>query len=297
MLTFKKISISDKDWICQLLKKSNFMGAEYSFANNMAWHRLSNSLITRYNDFYTVLMPENDTFMYTFPAGSGDYVDVISQLREYSKIHDKKCSMFGVTKEYLSFFEDNFKGEYSVKYLPDSSDYIYLADDLINLKGKKYHSKRNHLKNMDSFNWSFDVLSEKDFNDCILLSADMYNKNNAHTDHSAIVEQYAINTFFEYYNQFNLVGGTIRIDGKLVAFTIGERLNSNTMVVHIEKADKSYDGLYALINNQFVKKFCNSNDIKYVNREEDLGIDGIRRAKRSYNPVFQVEKYLIEFNT
>ena len=67
--------------------------------------------------------------------------------------------------------------------------------------------------------------------------------------------------------------------------------------MHIEKADKSYDGLYALINNQFVKKFCNSNDIKYVNREEDLGIDGLRKAKRSYNPIFQVEKYLIEFNS
>lgn len=295
MLTFKKIDISDKDWICKLLKISNFMGAEYSFANNIAWRRLSNSLITHYKDFYTILMPENDAFIFTFPAGFGDYVEFINLLREYSKLHDKKCNIFGVTKEYIPLFEDNFKGEYSITYLPDSSDYIYLAKDLINLNGKKYHSKRNHLKKMDNYRWSFNELTEKDFNECILLSANMYNQSNAYVDHSAIVEQYAIDTFFKHYKEFNLMGGAIRIDDKLVAFTIGERLNSNTVVVHIEKADKSYEGLYALINNQFVKRFCNSNSIKYVNREEDLGIDGLRKAKKSYHPAFQVEKHLIEF--
>lgn len=296
MLTFKKIDISDKDWICKLLNISNFMGAEYSFANNMAWHRLSNSLITHYKDFYTVLMPENDTFMFTFPAGTGDYLEIINLLREYSKMHNKKCSIFGVTKEYISFFEQNFQGEYSITYLDDSSDYIYLAKDLINLKGKKYHSKRNHLKKMDNYNWSFSELTEKDFEDCIVFSTNMYNQKDGYIDHSAIVEQYAIDTFFKYYKQFNLMGGTIRIDGKLVAFTIGERLNSNTVVVHIEKADTKYNGLYVLINNQFVKRFCDSADIVYINREEDLGIEGLRKAKKSYHPVFKVEKYLIEFN-
>jgi hypothetical protein len=109
------------------------------------------------------------------------------------------------------------------------------------------------------------------------------------------VEQYAIDTFFKYYREFNLMGGGIRIDGELVAFTIGERLNSNTVVVHIEKADTSYEGLYVLINNQFVRHFCDPNVVKYINREEDLGIEGLRKAKRSYHPVFQVEKHLVEF--
>jgi hypothetical protein len=295
MLTFRKIDVSDREWVCELLAESNYMGAEYSFANNMAWQRLSDSLITRYEDFYTVLMPEGDTYTYTFPAGHGDYVEAIHQLREYAEANGKKCSIFGVTREYFPLFESNFNGEYSIKYLPDSSDYVYLTEDLANLSGRKYHGKRNHLKKMDRYPWTFNELTEDDFEDCILLSARLYNHKDGYTDHSARVEQYAIDTFFKYYREFNLMGGGIRIDGELVAFTIGERLNSNTVVVHIEKADTSYEGLYVLINNQFVRHFCDPNVVKYINREEDLGIEGLRKAKRSYHPVFQVEKHLVEF--
>lgn len=295
MLDFRKISIEDKEWISQLLKKSNFMGAEYSFANNMAWSRLSNSLITRYKNFYTVLMPESDMYTFTFPAGSGDYIEFFNILREYSKLHNKKCAIFGVTKENLALFKENFSNQYSCEYLDDSSDYIYLASDLINLSGKKYHGKRNHLKKMDNYNWTYNRLSKKDFDDCILFSTNIYNQKQGFNNHSAMVEQYAIDTFFKYYDIFNLMGITIRIDGKLVAFSIGEKLNSNTVVVHIEKADTSYEGLYVLINNLFVKEFCNSNDIIYVNREEDLGIEGIRKAKQSYHPIFKLEKYLVKF--
>ena len=295
MLEFKKITIEDKSWITNLLKFSDFMGAEYSFSNNMAWQRLSDSLITRYKDFYTVLMPENDTFMFTYPAGQGDYVEIINLLREYSKVNGKKCAIFGVTKESLPLFESSFKGEFQCHYLEDSSDYVYSATDLINLKGRKYHSKRNHLKKMERYNWTYNRLSKKDFEDCIKFSTDLYNQKGDFNNHSAIVEQYAIDTFFRYFDEFNLMGITIRIDERLVAFSIGEKLNSNTVVVHIEKADTSFNGLYVLVNNLFAKEFCNSPDIKYINREEDLGIEGIRKAKQSYHPVFRIEKHLIEF--
>lgn len=295
MLTFKQIDISDKDWICNLLSKSDFMGAEYSFANNMAWRRLSDALITRYKDFYTVLMPNGDDYTFTFPAGAGDYVEVINRLLEYCRLNGKRCKIFGVLKEQLPIFQEHFSNTYTVKYLDDSSDYIYLAKDLATLQGRKFHSKRNHLKKADFYSWSFSELSEDDFEDCIVLSAKLYNQKNGYTDHSAVAEQYAIDTFFKYYRKFNLMGGAIRVDGKLVAYTIGEKLNSNTVVVHIEKADTDYLGMYALINYKFVNMFCNSPNIKYVNREEDLGLPNLRKAKRSYNPIFQVQKHLVEF--
>ncbi len=295
MLEFRKITLEDQTWISKLLKLSDFMGAEYSFANNMAWCRLSDSSITRYKDFYIVLMPHDDTFMYTFPAGQGDYVEVINLLREYSKAHGKKCAIFGVVEPWLSWFQEHFDGEYHCQHLEDSSDYIYLAQDLIDLKGRKYHSKRNHLKKVDAYPWTYEKLSKKDFEECITFSANLYNSKDGYTDHSAVVEQYAIDTFFKYFEQFNLMGIAIRVDGKLVAYSIGEKLNSNTVVVHIEKADTSYDGMYVLINNLFAKEFCNTPDVVYINREEDLGIEGIRKAKLSYRPVFKVEKHLIEF--
>lgn len=295
MLEFRRLDVSDRDWVCDLLSRSDYMGAEYSFANNLAWQRLSDSLVTRYGDLYTVLMPDEDSYTYTFPAGSGDRVELIDLLREYSSAHGRRCSVFGVTEEQLPLFESHYAGEYTVRYLSDSSDYVYLASDLAELKGRKYHGKRNHLKKVDAYAWRFDELQESDFDECILLSAESYVRKGGYTDHSARVEQYAIDTFFRYYRELHLVGGAVRIDGRLVAYSVGERLNSNTVVVHLEKADASYEGLYALVNQQFVRRFCSSPDVLYVNREEDLGIEGLRKAKRSYHPVFQVEKHLVEF--
>ena len=108
-----------------------------------------------------------------------------------------------------------------------------------------------------------------------------------------IAEQFALNAYFSYYNELALKGGLIRIGGKICALTIGERLNSCTFGVHIEKADRSYNGIYAAINNHFVLE--NTDGYKYINREEDLGIEGLRKSKLSYHPAFILEKYSVIF--
>ena len=95
------------------------------------------------------------------------------------------------------------------------------------------------------------------------------------------------------YHELGLKGGILRVDGKIVAVSIGERLNSETFVVHIEKADTSYRGTYTAMCNEFVKHFAT--DVKYINREEDLGIEGLRKSKKSYNPVFLLQKDIITF--
>ena len=293
MLEFRDIEISDRDWINSLLEQSDFMGCEYSFANNMAWRRLSDSKITRYKDFYIISAKHKDSFSATFPAGSGDYHDVISRLREYAGSIGMPLVITGVTEKTLPVFEREFPGEYTADCDPDNSDYIYLAKDLSELKGRKFHQKRNHLARFQQYNWEYSPLTCKDFDECIAFSAMTYNNKNGYDDHSSIVEQFAIHTFFSYFDELGLMGGVIRIDGKVCAFTIGERLNSNTVCVHIEKGNTDYQGIYAAINNEFVKRSCEN--VMYVNREEDLVIEGLRKAKRSYNPVFLLEKYNISF--
>lgn len=294
MLEFREISISDKGRVSHALIESDFMGCEYSFANNMAWRRLNNSRIAFYNDFY-ICASFNDGSeppCYILPAGKGDYREVITELRKYSDSLGFPLVMFGITDRSLPLLDELFPGEFSAVPDRDNSDYIYLRSDLAELAGRSFHAKRNHLARFNELEYEYSSVSEKDFDDCIYFLTEHYNSQNI-SEHSLIAEQFAINTYFTYFEQLGLQGGIIRINGKICAVTVGEHLCSDTFCVHIEKADTSYNGVYSGINNLFVRSAAKG--YRYINREEDLGIEGLRKAKLSYNPTFILTKYMVEF--
>lgn len=294
MLKFRNIQISDKEWINELLKKSDFMGCEYSFANNMAWRRLSDSVITRYNDFYIVGAVDCNEPYITYPAGEGDIFELVDLLKKELASKGKKLVLTSVSKENLELFKEKYGNSISVDADMGHFDYIYFAEDLKEMKGKKFHSKRNHIKHFKEKNdWKFVPLTEDLFDRCIEFAVNSYNQNNGYDDFSAVCEQYAIHTFFEYYKEFELCGGVLFADDEIVGFTIGERINSDTFVVHIEKARGDIQGAYPTLCNEFAKTV--PDDIKFINREEDLGIEGLRKSKKSYNPAFLLEKYTVVF--
>ena len=259
MLEFRDIEISDKERICTALRLSDFRGCEYSFANNMAWRRLAGSKISFYKDFYICCAFDTDDGHphFVFPAGQGDVRELIGVLRDYSALQNSPLILTGVTKPVLDILYELFPEQFSIMPDRDSSDYVYNSADLIGLAGRKYHQKRN--------------------------------EKYPYSEGSIIAEQFAINTYFSYYSELGLTGGIIRIDGRIAALTIGERLNSDTFCVHIEKADTSFNGIYAAINNCFAKSAAA--DFRYINREEDMGIPGLRHSKESYNPHHYVEKF------
>lgn len=294
MFNFREIELSDKVWIDELLSKSDFMGCEYSFANNVAWRRLNDSVISRYNDFYLISTSDDDNIYLTYPAGEGDILDFIVLFNNFCKNNGKKFVLSSVSSENLEFLKGNFNDKIEeIKSNPDYYDYIYNADDLINLRGKKYHSKRNHISNFKKQPWEYKVLTHDLFDDCIEFITKSYNHKNDPDDFSSIVEQYAINTFFNNFEYMNLKGGVLYQNNNIVGVTIGEKINSDTLVVHIEKASASVKGAYPTICNEFAK--ANAYDLKYINREEDLGIEGLRKSKRSYNPCFMLEKHTVIF--
>lgn len=295
MLEFRDIDISDRKKIKSILKISDFRGCEYSFANNLAWKRLADSKISFYKNFYIscALNTDDNIPTFTFPAGEGCYKELFSELKKYTDNLGKPLRISGVTENLIPLFHELFPEMFTSLHDRDSSDYIYNSFDLINLAGKKYHSKRNHLSRFMEYNFTFSPIADKDIDDCIAFSTVNYNSRAGENEHSLVAEQYAINTFFTYYNELDLKGGIIRIDGKPAAVTIGERLNSDTFCVHVEKADISYNGIYAAINNLFSKEFAA--DFKYINREEDMGIEGLRKSKLSYKPAFLQNKYIITF--
>lgn len=294
MLEFRNIQLSDKEWIDESLKMSDFKGCEYSFANNIAWRRLGNAKISRFEDFYICASFLEETPAFFFPAGKGDYRKLFHEFYEFSSSMDKPLIIQSVSRENIEMFRELYGDCFEVESDEGGYDYIYNADDLINLSGKKYHSKRNHLARFNENNWGYEEISDKNMDECIELSVNLYNDKMGYTNRSSVLEQLAIHTFFDNFDYLGLKGGVIRINNKVVAFCIGEKINSDTMCIHIEKALPDIQGAYTAINNEFAKR--EAKDCRYINREEDLGIEGLRKAKKSYHPCFLLEKHKITFN-
>lgn len=295
MLEFRDIFISDKIKADKALAASDLRGCEYSFANNLAWRRLADTKCTFYKDFYLLCAFDTDNHepLFIFPAGKGDYKDIISEMKLTAEHFGSPLQIGGVTDEQLDLFSELFRDEYMISENREGSDYIYFSEDLISLKGKKYHGKRNHLKKFHQQNCQFSLITENDIEECIIFCTETYNSKSDHADNSFIAEQFALNTFFSNFSELGLQGGIVRKDGQIKAVTIGEKLCSDTYCVHIEKADTSVNGIYAGINNLFAQA-CMSG-FKYVNREEDLGIEGLRKSKLSYHPAFVLRKYIVTF--
>ncbi|MCL2053848.1 MAG: phosphatidylglycerol lysyltransferase domain-containing protein [Oscillospiraceae bacterium] len=293
MLEFKTIALNDKEWIKAALKSSDFRGCEYSFSNNMAWRRLYDTQICRYKGFYISCSHKHGA-QFIFPAGEGDYRDVFNQMAKYSEKNNVPFTVNSVTNGNLPIFEELYPGRYTVTQDEGGFDYIYGAEDLRTLSGKKYHGKRNHLNRFNHNHWQYNALTEKDFDDCIEFAVKNYNLNGGYDDESSVSEQFAINTFFNHFEALELKGGIVRVDGEIQGFTIGEGLNSDTFVIHIEKANPLLQGSYAAINHEFAK--AETAGYTYINREEDLGLEGLRKAKRSYYPRFLLEKNTVTIN-
>lgn len=295
MLEFRNIDISDKLRIDTALAESQFMGCEYSFANNMAWRRLAESKIAFYKDFYICCAfgTDDGTPHFILPAGKGSYRDVIDEMKRFTDSIGVPLVITGVTDSFLPMLDELYPNAFTAAPDRDGSDYIYNSSDLINLLGKKYHSKRNHLARFNELGCIYSPMTENDFDDCITFGAVAYNNKSSDSDHSFVAEQFAINTYFNYFDELGLRGGVIRKDGCIAAFTVGEPLNRETFCVHIEKADTQYNGIYAGINNCFARDAAA--EYKFINREEDLGIEGLRKSKLSYYPAFILNKNTVVF--
>lgn len=301
MFDFREIKPEDKDWINEKLAISDFRGCEYSFANNLAWRRLNNTLITSYGDFYISCSFYDGQPVITFPTGvvcdeqgREKNIKLFSELKKYVSDMGKPLIVSSVNSDNLVWLKEYYGSKIKIDADRDGFDYIYSAQALAELKGKKYHGKRNHIKRFKENNWSFEPLTCEHFDECTAFAAEFYNNNESYDDFSAVVEQYAIHTYFSNFDYLGLKGGLLRLDGHIVGFTIGEKLNSDTFVVHIEKAVGSIQGAYPTLCNEFVKTYAS--EYKYINREEDLGIEGLRKSKLSYHPEFLLEKYTVTFN-
>lgn len=199
--------------------------------------------------------------------------------------------MFGLNNECVKKVEELFPGKFDFEPLRDSFDYIYLTENLINLPGKKFHGKRNHIAAfMRENEWSYEPITADNLDECRAMNAEWERRNREKDPEAMDDELDAINISFENYFDLGFVGGLLRANGEVVAFTFGEEMNPEVFCTHIEKAYADVRGAYPMINLEFAANALSQ--YKYINREDDTGSEGLRKAKLSYCPDILLEKYM-----
>ncbi|MCI5578810.1 MAG: phosphatidylglycerol lysyltransferase domain-containing protein [Oscillospiraceae bacterium] len=294
MLEFRKIELCDKLKVEEYLFGSNFRGCEYTFGNIFLWSNYYNTEICITDEFCFEKINEDNNIHFVYPYGNGQVKTAVNSIIGYSE-HNNIRPVICANKEITGKILDLYPNAKANLYR-DFCDYIYLADDLENLKGKKYHGKRNHLNRFYENNWSFERLNSDNISECLEMNKLWSKENiseNSEDSNNKLAELDVVQRSLELYDELGYDGGVLRVDGTVQAFTFGERSSDDTFVVHVEKALRKYQGAYTAINREFVKSL--EGRYKYINREEDTGAENLRKSKLSYHPVFLEEKYLISF--
>lgn len=291
-IQFRKPELSDKEQITMYLRKYPSRCCDRTFANILLWCEHYHVDFAEYKN--TLLFRDIEAeSSFAFPAGEDtDAKAVIEELMEWAEAEDREFCLYEITRENQEKLEEWFPGTFEVEYDRDSADYIYETEKLATLAGKKLHSKRNHINKFKLTNegkWSYESLTDANKEECLAMADEWCRVNGCTEDPTKKAELCVAKNSIKLMKELDLTGGVLRLDGKVVAFTIGEPINEDTFVVHIEKAFAEVDGAYPMINQQFV-----ANELygtyQYVNREEDLGIEGLRKAKLSYKPAILLEK-------
>ena len=292
-IEFKRPELEDKDIITSYFEKAPSRSCERTFVNVYLWSR-------HYKVKYAVIedalifKSEDRGMAFAYPAGEPEHVKkALEFLMEYCKERECPFILYNVTPEMFAQLEGWYPGRFTVEYDRDIADYVYESEKLATLAGKKLHGKRNHINKFKSLypDWTYEELNDDNVEDCFQMALKWRNKNGCEDDPEKNAEMCVTLNSLRLYKELGLKGGVLKVDGRIIAFTVGEPLCGDTFVVHIEKAFADVEGAYPMINQQFVQHECA--DYTYVNREEDTGAEGLRKAKLSYRPAFLEEKGVV----
>ncbi len=297
MLIFKSLELKDRDIINSYLRQQNYRASDLCFTNLYCWGRKFDTQFAITDDWLFIRFKDNNgRNSYLKPIGAGVLKEAVDLIQEDHSSFDSPFQMRGLTKQMIEEIEKAMPGQFDYKLNRSVSDYIYTTEKLIHLKGKKLQSKRNHINRFKRENdWKYHSLTGNRalVEECKEMLDKWMEMNKEEKDPSLVYDDFATTLMLDNFEYFNLKGGLICVDNEIAAFSIGELLTEDTMVVHVEKAFTSIHGAYTIINQQFVEN--EASGFLYVNREEDMGIDNLRQAKLSYQPDILLEKYNARF--
>ncbi len=292
---FKDLSIEDKPLFDLAFRQISPPISEFTFTNLFIWRHAYQLKLSRWQN-YLCLFAENGEHPFFFPPiGEGDLVECCRALLQLIKEKESPTKIARVPEGLINRVDWKSEG-FVVEFDRDQSDYVYLAEDLIHLQGRKYHRKRNHIKQFkQKYTYEYLPLAPERIPDCLRLQTEWCDLRRCEVIPGLFNESIAIQEALTHFETLGMKGGAILIQGRVEAFTLGEPLNPDTVVIHIEKANPAFEGLYPTIHQAFVENHWSG--YTYINREQDLGEEGLRKAKESYFPHHMINKYSLSLNT
>jgi hypothetical protein len=290
--SFKPLEIDDREFIQSRLWAYQPMTSELTFTNLFIWrghYRLSWCLA----DDCLVLLSDLPAGPWFFPPiGPSPRADLCRRLLSWLR------ETRGVSDPYLGRADGRLRQELTAEggFIEaadrDQFDYVYQTADLINLAGRNYQQKRNHLNNFQRIHRHiYEPMTPDHLEACLNLAHEWCEIRRCEDDLNLMDEWEAVKEALAHFQDLGLEGGVVLVEGRLEAFTVGEKLNAETVVIHLEKANPEFRGLYAAINQSFLENTWQ--DTPWVNREQDLGEPGLRKAKLSYQPHHMEEKFTL----
>ncbi|MFR9619759.1 MAG: GNAT family N-acetyltransferase [Rikenellaceae bacterium] len=296
MIEFSPITIYDKEHIESYTKHSKIRSCDLSFANMYCWQTLLQSAYAIVDGYLLIRfrISGGDKLGYMLPmSGDGevDFGHIIPLLAQDAHSHGQRLHIIGLTHEGGERLKDSFSSQFALFNDLSNEDYIYLRESLCSLSGKKLQPKRNHINQFRKLYPQFEYreLTPEMFDDCMVLDCRWRATHGTHCGGDT-PEREAMQRAFDHFEQLGICGGAIYIDGQMAAFTYGSPINDDTFCIHVEKGDNQITGCYTAINQLFAQSLPDT--YRYINREEDMGIEGLRRAKQSYYPDHKQEKQI-----
>jgi uncharacterized protein len=293
-MDWKEITIADKDLFDRFFSLRPPEASDYTFTNFFIWHFGREIAYAVTNDFLCiqVTVPGKDPHL-LMPIGRGNLGGALETLVRDFVNRNLPFRMRAVTREGVGEIEQALPGRFSVTPEPDRFDYVYRVSELIVLEGSKFKQKRNHLNIFrQTYHSTYQPLTADLLAEVEQAEIEWCKKHDCQNREGLDTEKTGILQATRHFQQLRFQGGVLKVEGKIVAFTFGEALNPDTVVIHIEKADPDIHGAYQMINQQFLEHQWPN--MTWVNREEDLGIEGLRKAKTAYNPVKMIEKFVLQ---
>jgi hypothetical protein len=290
---FREIRLEDKNLFQDFLNHSPPQTSELTFTNLFMWRHYYSLQWSLWDECVCIVSHPDGKQPFAFPPlCKKAFGERIIELLSYLKKRGGRGVMQRVPDDLVNQYL-NYDDQLAIALDRDNCDYVYLTNDLIKLEGNKYHGQKNHInKFKKNYLYQYKPLTTVLVSECLQMETEWCNLRHCEIFPGLVGEERAIFEALTNMESLGFKGGAILIDGKVEAFALGEPLNPRTTVIHIEKANPAFEGLYQLINQEFcVHEWGNT---LYINREQDLGEEGLRKAKLSYHPHHFVNKYTIE---
>ncbi len=295
MLTFRRVELSDRERITRLHHASPDRGCEYTFGNIFIWRDVYDTKVAFTGDGLCVVRFDKVVEAYLFPFGEGKNLkQTLDDMQADSASLGRRFMVIAASADDRDTVNALYPGRFSEHTSRDFAEYVYNSEDLIELRGKKYHGKRNHISRfMQEYpDYAFAEIDADNIGAVRAMNERWYEELMAeYGDESLAEERVASQSAFDHFFELGFQGGLITVNGEVAAFAMGEPINPQTFCVHIEKARYDVNGAYTVINRDFAAHFCK--DYRYINREDDVGDEGLRRAKLSYYPAVLTDKFVV----